>query len=446
VETAPIIIFVGLLVFLAHWFSGIFSRTKVPDVLMLIVIGLVLGPVLHVVTPEDFGAVGPVFVTVALVIILFEGGIGLRPEILQSSMRGTTTLTLVNFGVTFLAVGAVTHFATSMDWTRSLMLGAILGGTSAAVVVPMVRHLKLRERSSTILVLESAFTDVLCIVVALGFLEAYIVKSSQDFRVGVMLGKILASFLLAAVLGVMGAFGWSILLRRIRTLQYSIFTTPAFVFVIFGLVEMLGYSGAIAALTFGIAIGNTELFKLPLVSRYAPREPIALNDTEKIFFAEVVFLLKTFFFVYVGLTIKLTDFWSVFYGVLLTALVFILRIPVVGLSVEKDTPKSDASIMAAMVPKGLAAAVLASIPLQRGIEGGEFIQNVTYAVVLFSIVTTSVLIFLLEKTKFSSLYQAFFPGFNGSTPVQQVVTQTSETATPSEVKDESANNTTSRYL
>ncbi len=149
-ETAPIIIFVGLLVFLAHWFSGIFSRTRVPNVLMLIAIGLVLGPVLRIVTPEDFGAVGPVFVTVALVIILFEGGIGLRPDVLQRSLRGTTSLTLANFVVTMVAIGAVTHFATSLDWMRSLMLGAILGGTSSAVVVPLVRHLKLRERSSTI--------------------------------------------------------------------------------------------------------------------------------------------------------------------------------------------------------------------------------------------------------------------------------------------------------
>ncbi len=119
---------------------------------------------------------------------------------------------------------------------------------------------------------------------------------------------------------------------------------------------------------------------------------------------------------YVGLTIELTDFWSVFYGVLLTALVFVLRIPIVRYSVARDTPRSDASIMSAMVPKGFAAAVLASIPLQRGIEGGEFIQNVTYTVVLFSIVVTSVLIFLVEKTPFASVYHAFFSDFEEHPP------------------------------
>jgi len=421
-ETAPIIIFVGLLVFLAHWFSGMFGRTRVPDVLLLIVVGLLLGPVLRIVTPEDFGAVGPVFVTVALVIILFEGGIGLRPDVLRSTLRTTLALTVINFIATMVLIGMVTYWTTPMGWTRSFMLGAILGGTSSAVVVPLVRRMKLEQRTGTILVLESVLTDVLCIVVALGFLQTYLFKV-QDFHVGVILGNILASFLLAALFGVLSAYGWSILLHRVRTLQHSIFTTPAFVFVVFGVVEMLGYSGAIASLAFGVAIGNTELFRLPLLQRYVPRDPIALNETEKIFFGEVVFLIKTFFFVYVGLSIRLTDFWSVFYGFLVTAMVYMLRVPVVRFSVQQSVPRRDAAFMAVMVPKGLAAAVLASIPLQRGIEGGEFIQNVTYAVVLFTIILNSALIFFLERTPLLNGYKLFFSNFPDRPPSPVIIEQ-----------------------
>ena len=67
--------------------------------------------------------------------------------------------------------------------------------------------------------------------------------------------------------------------------------------------------------------------------------------------------------------------------------------------------------MAVMVPKGLAAAVLASIPLQRGVVGGELIMNVVYGVVLSSIVMTSILLILVEKTKLSDFYKWFLsPG------------------------------------
>jgi NhaP-type Na+/H+ or K+/H+ antiporter len=409
-ETAPVIIFVGVLVFLAHWFSGIFSRTRVPDVLMLILVGVLLGPVLKIVSPEDFGAVGPVFVTVALVIILFDGGIGLHPSTLRTSLRDTLLLTIIGFVVSMLLIGAITAWTTSLGWIRSLMLGAILGGTSSAVVVPLVRQLRMSEQSKTVLMLESVLTDVLCIIVALGLLDAYMFKEA-DFHIGTMIGKIVSSFLLAAMLGIVGAFVWSILLHRVRTLQYSIFTTPAFVFVLYGLVELLGYSGAISSLTFGFAIGNAELFNLPVIQRYIPRKSISLNETEKVFFAEAVFLIKTFFFVYVGLSIKLADFWSVYFGLFLTLAVFLSRILVVQLSIQRSVTRWDASFMAVMVPKGLAPAVLASIPLQRGMEGGAFIQNATFAVVLFSILLNSLLIFLLDKTSFSKIYQLFFAGY-----------------------------------
>ena len=64
--------------------------------------------------------------------------------------------------------------------------------------------------------------------------------------------------------------------------------------------------------------------------------------------------------------------------------------------------------MAIMVPKGLAAAVLATIPFQQGVIGGELIKSVTYGVVLLSIIMTSILLLLLEKTPLMSLYAWIF--------------------------------------
>jgi len=98
-------------------------------------------------------------------------------------------------------------------------------------------------------------------------------------------------------------------------------------------------------------------------------------------------------------------------GLILTVLIFIIRIPVIRLSISRITPIKDVSIMAVLVPKGLAAAALASLPLQQGVAGGETIQNITFAVVLFSIVMTSILIFLVHKTSLSKLYRRMFSGF-----------------------------------
>jgi hypothetical protein len=66
--------------------------------------------------------------------------------------------------------------------------------------------------------------------------------------------------------------------------------------------------------------------------------------------------------------------------------------------------------MSVMIPKGLAAAVLASIPAQAGIIGGELIRDVTYMVILISIVATSVMIPLLERTRVSDFYEGIVSG------------------------------------
>ena len=125
------------------------------------------------------------------------------------------------------------------------------------------------------------------------------------------------------------------------------------------------------------------------------------------FFSEVAFLLKTFFFVYLGLSLELISEHLIILSLVLTVIAFALRIPATRLSLRGSLPLKDMSIVAAMVPKGLAAVVLASVPLQQGVLGGELIKNLTYGVVLLSIVITSFLVMLIDKTKFYELYGWF---------------------------------------
>jgi potassium/hydrogen antiporter len=174
-------------------------------------------------------------------------------EPLIHSLSGTAKITTYNFFATFALAGGIAYFNTDLGLIRSLMLGSIVGGTSSAVVTTLVRHFPMSERSRTILVLESAFSDVFTLAVPLTLLSAYKIG---NFDIASMTGQMIAAFILAAMLGIVGAFGWSILLNRMRMLQNTIFTTPAFVFIIYGIVEMLNYSGPIAALAFGITLGN----------------------------------------------------------------------------------------------------------------------------------------------------------------------------------------------
>ncbi len=407
-NSALVIAFIGALVFGAHLFVGMFSRTRVPDVLLLIVIGLILGPVTHLVSPTQFGVVGPVFTTVTLVFILFESGTELQIDTLRNVLSGALILTGLNFALTVAVVTAAAWKIAHLGPMRSLMLGAILGGTSPAIVIPLSAQLKMGRDSSAILFLESAISDVLSIVIALAILDGQHVGT---IHWGPVAGRLLASFLIAAALGALGAMFWSNLLSRMRTLQNDMFTTAAFVFLIFGVAEMLGYSGVIAALVFGIGLGNVAWHGALVAKKFPALRPVGLNAREKTFFAEIVFLLKTFFFVYIGLSFQFKYFWWITFGLTLTLLIFLVRIPVVRFGVSKSMEQPDACRMAAMAPKGLAAAVLASLPLQQGVAGGDLIQNSTYGVVVFSVILTSLLMFLQDKTFVGSFYRSIFRGF-----------------------------------
>ena len=393
-QTTLIIVFVGVLVFLAHLFAEFFRSQKIPDVLLLILFGLVLGPLTGLIDPQFFGTIGSVFTNITLVVILFEGGTNLRFDVLRNVIKGTASLTTVNFVISTLLVGIVSLVVFDFDPAFSFMLGAFIGGTASSIVIPMVGQLKMNRESKTILILESAVGNVLSLVVGLAFFEA--LKLGQ-VHFGLMLGRILAGFLISSIIGVAGGIVWSFLIDHMRNLQNSIFTTPAFVFIIYGIAELLGFSGAIAALVFGVTLANTDMVPQPMVQRYTSIVPKSLNEIERVFFAEVVFLLKTFFFVYIGISIILTDFFSIAIGAILTLLLFAFRIPIVKMSVKPSIPLEDRVTMSMMVPKGLASAVLASLPAQAGMPGGELIQNITYSTVLISIVLNSTLILLNNR-------------------------------------------------
>jgi potassium/hydrogen antiporter len=420
--TALTIVFVGITIFLSHWFAAVFARIRIPDVLWLFTIGLLLGPVGHVISPSDFGAVGPVFTTITLVFILFESGIDQRLEPLINALGGTAKITTYNFIGTTIIAGAIAYFNTDLGVLRSLLLGSIVGGTSSAVVTTLTRTFAMGERTRTILVLESAFSDVFTLGVPLTLLAAYKIGR---FDLATMTGQMIAAFVLATMLGIAGAFMWSILLNRMRTLQNTVFTTPAFVFIIYGVVELLNFSGPIAALAFGITLGNIDVLGPPIMRNVISRKPISLTDLERAFFSEAVFLLRTFFFVYIGISVRLQDWWPMALGAIITGALFLARIVIVRISVSRDIALKDAAFMAVMIPKGLGAAVLASLPFQQGVAGGDVIQSVVFSIILCSTFFTTILSFLVDRTFLATIYGWIFRLLGIRKPAESTPTEPS---------------------
>jgi len=383
------ILIIGLLVFFAHFLSLQFSRTNIPDVLVLMVLGIVIGPFLGIVAPADFGKIGSLIATIALVVILFESGTSLDLNVLGKSLAITGWLSFGCFILTFVVVAAVGMLSLQLDPFPAILLGVTVGGTSSAVVIPMVNALKLGEKATTVLVLESALTDVLCIVGVFALLQVY---TQDDVAAGRLVGSVIAALIFAAVIGFIGGIGWLLVLGKVRDFPNTISSTLAYVFIVYGATEGLGFSGAIAALSLGITLTNFEKFGLNRIQQL-DRQLEPLNQTDITFYREAVFLLKTYFFIYLGISIHFGAVKVALVAISMVFLIYVLRLLLTRFIFRgSEFDLRDSALSAIMAPKGLAAAVLAALPLQYGVVGGEVIRDVTYMVVLVSITLTALLV------------------------------------------------------
>lgn len=409
-ETA--LIFMGLLIFFSHVFNALFEKTKIPSVLILILIGLTLGPILGLVSVSDLGVAGSVFTTITLIAILYESGTELRIADLGKTIGGASYLAIVNFIIALLIGLGIGVYILDLDVIPSLFLGAATGGSiSATVVIPMLSQLKLGDKARDVMYLESALSDVVCLVVALALFGT--MQSGEELQVGFMIAKIFSSLVFAVIVGGIVGLAWMIIHRRfVANLKNTMFTTFALAFILYGVCEFIGINGGIAALAFGMMVGNMGEISLVL-NKYIPssmylksQKDAFLKSDERNFTSEIVFILQTYFYVYVGISMQLNNITYVLLGLLFIALVFLTRGPVVKLLGQKGYSKRDIKMMSILGPKGLVSAVLGSLPLQaamdKGATGAELeqaqtIQGIAYAGILISIVVCSMFVFYYDS-------------------------------------------------
>ena len=382
-----------MFIFWGHYLAGVFERRGIPDVLGLMLIGILLGPVTGLVDAAKFGTMGSLFSNLVLVFILFESGTDLKISEVTKSFKESAGITIVGFFMTWLVLSVLTYFIFGLSILSCLFIGAALGGTSSAVVVGLVRKIAVTSKTSTTLIMESVETDVFTLAIPISILGLMI---TGEIQVHTVLSQFVASLIIALMIGIGGAFLWSMTLNRFPQLKSTKFTTPAFLLILYGLTEFLNFSGPLTALSFGIAIGNLKYFEPRILDRIIPDQAIVLPAEERNFFSELVFLLRTFFFLFIGLSIQIQRLDWLMWGAVMTLVLCLVRIVYTPLLVPKATPLLDKAVISSMVPKGLGAAVVATLPFQNGVPEGEIIRAICFSLILFSTVFTVLFVFLIN--------------------------------------------------
>jgi potassium/hydrogen antiporter len=403
-ETAGPIVAVGLLVFLAHLFAALYEKTRIPDVVPLVFTGLLLGPVLKLVKIDQFGQVGSVFTTLALVIILFESGLAFRLDSLKKAWFLAGRISAATFVAIVAAISLVTMHIFAVPFSEAIIVGLLLAATSPMGVASIVSKLNVSEDLKTTLILESTVREVLSIVLTLACFNL----AKHPELPTAMLGSVISSFVLASVMGIVAAILWASLLPTMRYVRNSIFCTPAFVCIVFGFAELLGYSGPLASLAFGTVLGNIDQIKVPKIP-LIPGVRASLTPTEIGFFSAIGFLMKTLFFVYLGISMSFRDPQVIYLSLVITVWIFLSRLLIVKFGVANVLSPREAAVTSFMMPKGLAAAVLASMLVETGMANADVLRQVAYGVILLTITITSLMMFLIEKGYLDKVIIYIFP-------------------------------------
>jgi cell volume regulation protein A len=391
--TVPLLFaLLGTVILVGFLANLLFRLTKIPSVLVLIAIGVVLGPVTGWIRHDALLTIAPFFGAIALLVILFEGGLELDVvHVLRHAPR-TAIFTTVVFALSTAAVAVVAHVGLGLAPSLALMLGAILGATSPAICMPVVSGLSIREDVKTVIKLESAMGEVLLIVSVVLLIQGHDAGTSGAASwIWGFTRSLAVALLVATVAGVL----WSRLVGWLGREPLSYMLTLGVTCLLYFVVEELGGSPAIAVLLFGLLLANMQY----IAGRVGPhlRELFGIHVKDDQFVlgqfmvnitAELSFLVRTFFFVYLGLLLNFSELSMSRAAWMVVIFVVLLVSRRLGLSIFRRTGASftpgEWQAIMALQPRGLATAVVAFMPWQSGIEAAAEFPSFAFASIVLS--------------------------------------------------------------
>jgi cell volume regulation protein A len=375
----------GLLV-LAFGANRLFRWTRIPDVVVLMATGVVIGPILGWARPDQFKDVTHAFGTLALILILFEGGLDLNIRETISHFPGGLLFGVLVYGLTTFLAGLVVSASLHISHRDGLLAGAAIGCTSSTIVLPVLQQWKTEKGVKIILLLESTLGDILG-VLTVGFL----IRAHQGG--GTAVGDFLTGFFSQVAISLVASFligfGWSRLLPYLSEQQFWQVLTFSMVLLLYAGTERLGGSGLLAVLGFGLALSNLTGGRQSLVPTFFQFTQGGAEAHEQIlnFHAELSFLVRTFFFVLIGVVVELSGLrpiWPVLLSV--TGIIFLAR----WMSIQvcrwtwRGLGESDREKILWMLPRGLITIVLAIEIVEVRGQTMAFLPPMSFAVILLT--------------------------------------------------------------
>jgi cell volume regulation protein A len=360
--------------FLAILAVRVSSRTRLPSLLLYLLMGVALGESGLGIGFED-AELAHAMGFAALVMILAEGGLTTPWRDVRPSMRLGLSLATVGVAVSVLVVAVATHYLLGLPWETAVLLGAVTSPTDAAAVFSVLRVVPLPKRLTGALEAESGLNDAPTIVLVTIISTGALADHGVAYNVGIVFFELIAGL----AIGLLGGFAGAWVMRRAALPSSGLYPLAvlSLCFLAYGAAAAAHASGFAAVYVAALVLGNSDL-----PHRAATRS----------FGEGLAWLAQIGLFVMLGLLLSPgrigleTIGYAVVAGLVLTLVARPLSVLVSA--VVQPMPLRELSFISWAGLRGAVPIVLTTIPLAEGVRDSERLFDLVFVlVVLYTLVT-----------------------------------------------------------
>ena len=353
---------------------------KLPAILLLLVAGIVSGPVIGFIQPDAlFGDLFFPLVSLGVAVVLFEGSLSLKLHEIRETAGVVRNLVTFGVAVTWLVLTLAAHLLGDLSWPLALLFGAVVTVTGPTVIVPLLRTMRPTANIANVLRWEGIIVDPIGALLAVLVFE--FIVSGQEGSTLATFGTMLVS---GIGIGTAGAFALATVLRRHWVPDFLVnVTTLVLVLGLFALADNLQpESGLLAVTVMGILLANME--EVPLEGVVDFKESLSV-------------MIISGLFIILAARVDLGRLWELAVPALsvLAVALFVAR-PAAALlsSIGSNLKLRERLLLGWIAPRGIVAAAVASLFALRldelGFEGADLLVPLTFTLIIGTVLLQSV--------------------------------------------------------
>ncbi len=368
-----ILIAISVLILLSTLMSKLSENLGIPSLVLFLIIGMLAGSEgpggIHF---RDFGIAQSVSI-VALVFILFSGGLELKLKNTAGVIWSGISLSTLGVVITAVTVGVIVHYAFNFSMLESMLLGSIVSSTDFAAVFSVLhsKTVRLKGKLKTLLEFESASNDPTAVVLTVLFIQLIV---STEYSAP----SIALFFFLQLVVGFAVGYGFGkgivLMINKLKFTHDGLYPVLgiAFALLTYGAATFLGGSGFLAAYVAAIVMANSEFIQKRSLTR---------------FFEGLALLSQIVMFLTLGLIVNPSELLPVSWtGFVISGILILLARPL-GVFVSLVRSKfafREKSFISWVGLKGAAPIILATFPLIADVENGIMYFNLVFFITITS--------------------------------------------------------------